>query len=196
MGKQHLDLAVRRLELMYAVIASFGGIPLLYMGDELGLSNDPSWAEGPAQAGDNRWMHRPPMDWEAAERRHDPATVEGRVFDGLVRLADEGDCQRLRRDAEHRGALGTALEFSLAAALAVDAGVRLVDAQRQRLLVLAGSEDEGIAAQEGRHVALAERTAVRALRFRVGAIEQLRLYADIIGSPFAAVRTPLELALL
>lgn len=82
-----VEIAVRRLLTMYSVVYAYGGIPLLYMGDELGLPNDPSWAENPAQAGDNRWMHRPPMDWEAAERRHDPATVESRVFDGMVRLA-------------------------------------------------------------------------------------------------------------
>ena len=29
--------------------------------------------------------------------------------------------------------------------------------------------------------------------FRVGAVEQLRLYADIIGAPFAVARTPAEL---
>lgn len=32
-------------------------------------------------------MHRPHMDWEAAARRADPATLEGRVFAGLRRLA-------------------------------------------------------------------------------------------------------------
>lgn len=35
---------------------------------------------------------------------------------------------------------------------------------------------------------------VAADAFRVGAIEQLRLYADIIGAPFQAVRTPAELS--
>ena len=44
-----------------------------------------AWAE-PAHADDNRWMHRPLMDWEAAERRHDPASVEGRLWAGLQRL--------------------------------------------------------------------------------------------------------------
>ena len=29
--------------------------------------------------------------------------------------------------------------------------------------------------------------------FRVGAVEQLRLYADLIGSPFAVARTPAEI---
>ena len=54
---EELTLAIRRLESMYAVVFSFGGIPLIYMGDELGVCNDPRWQEDPAHAGDNRWMH-------------------------------------------------------------------------------------------------------------------------------------------
>ncbi|MDP9219015.1 MAG: alpha-amylase family glycosyl hydrolase, partial [Actinomycetota bacterium] len=77
---------VRRLLLLYSVVYSFGGIPLVYMGDELGLFGDEEWAALPSQAGDNRWMHRPHMDWVAAQRRHDPETVEGQVFTGLRAL--------------------------------------------------------------------------------------------------------------
>jgi amylosucrase len=77
---EELTLAIRRLESMYAVVFSFGGIPLIYMGDELGVCNDPRWQEDPAHAGDNRWMHRPPMDWPRTARRSDPGTLEGRVF--------------------------------------------------------------------------------------------------------------------
>ena len=76
------ELAIRRILLLYAVIFAHGGLPLIYMGDELGLLNDPIGARDP----DNRWMHRPTMDWQAAERRHDPATVQGRLFAGLQRL--------------------------------------------------------------------------------------------------------------
>jgi amylosucrase len=75
-----LTLAIRRLESMYAVVFSFGGIPLIYMGDELAMGNDRRWREDPAHADDNRWMHRPPMDWARAARRRDPGSVEGRVF--------------------------------------------------------------------------------------------------------------------
>ncbi|MFL6100198.1 MAG: alpha-amylase family glycosyl hydrolase [Actinomycetales bacterium] len=82
-----ITAGIRRLLLLYAVAYSFGGIPLLYMGDELGLFGDEQWASLPSQAGDNRWMHRPHMDWELARRRRDPATVEGRVFSGLQELA-------------------------------------------------------------------------------------------------------------
>jgi amylosucrase len=78
---------VRRVLLLYSIVYSFGGIPLVYMGDELGLFGDEDWASLPSQANDNRWMHRPFMDWQVAERRHDPVTVEGQVFSGLQELA-------------------------------------------------------------------------------------------------------------
>ena len=82
-----LIAAIRRLETIYAVIFSFGGIPLIYMGDELALRNDPGWARDPAHAHDNRWMHRPLMDWAAAARRHDPESIEGRAFAAIRGLA-------------------------------------------------------------------------------------------------------------
>jgi len=80
------ELAIRRVLLLYAVAFAHGGLPLVYMGDELGLRNDPAWAEAEDQRADNRWMHRPPMDWAAAERRHVPGTVEAALWDGLRRL--------------------------------------------------------------------------------------------------------------
>ncbi len=83
-----LDRAVRRLVLLYSVIYAYGGIPLLYMGDELALRNDSGYLADAARAPDNRWMHRPPMDWAAAERRHDDGTLEGRVFSWLRRLGE------------------------------------------------------------------------------------------------------------
>jgi amylosucrase len=75
-----LTAAIRRLESMYAIAFSFGGIPLIYMGDELALRSDAGWAADPAHEHDNRWMHRPLMDWDAAARRQDPGSLEGRVF--------------------------------------------------------------------------------------------------------------------
>ena len=83
-----ITAAIRRLESMYAVVFSFGGIPLIYMGDELALRSDPGWAADPAHVLDNRWMHRPLMDWDLAARRHDPGSLEGRVFAAIRRLGD------------------------------------------------------------------------------------------------------------
>ncbi len=81
------EAGVRRLILLYSVIFAYGGIPLIYMGDELAMRNDPGYLDDPALADDNRWMHRPYMDWAAAARRHDQRTVEGRVFSWMRRLA-------------------------------------------------------------------------------------------------------------
>ena len=74
------EAGVRRLLLLAAVTHGWGGVPLLYMGDELALDDDVSYLDDPARAGDNRWRHRPRMDWDAAADRHDPGTVAGRVF--------------------------------------------------------------------------------------------------------------------
>ena len=75
-----LDAGIRRLVLLHAVTLGWGGVPLLYMGDELAQGNDASYRADPALAEDNRWMHRPYFDDAAAARRHEPGTVEGRVF--------------------------------------------------------------------------------------------------------------------
>ncbi|GAA3717662.1 alpha-amylase family protein [Microlunatus aurantiacus] len=79
----HLDLAIRRLLLAYEIVLGFGGLPLLYMGDEIAQRNFYDFVDDPAHADDNRWVHRPPMDWEAAERRHVAGTLEHRVWHGL-----------------------------------------------------------------------------------------------------------------
>ena len=39
-----------------------------------------SYLDDPALADDNRWMHRPTMDWSVAARRSDATTLEGRLF--------------------------------------------------------------------------------------------------------------------
>ena len=81
-------LAVRRMLLLYAVAFAHGGVPLVYMGDELGLRNDGTYTADLTRRDDNRWMHRPWMDWAAAGRRHDPGSIEGRLWAGLRRLID------------------------------------------------------------------------------------------------------------
>jgi amylosucrase len=83
---RELDLAVRRLVWLHAIAYGYGGIPLVWMGDELALGNTRDWQDDPARADDNRWMHRPVMDWERAARRHEPGTLEHTVHGHLARL--------------------------------------------------------------------------------------------------------------
>jgi glycosidase len=82
----YVEYAVRRILLIHGIILSAGGIPLIYLGDEIATCNDYRYRDDPAKAADSRWVHRPAFDWQRAERRHDAQTVEGRVFQGLLHL--------------------------------------------------------------------------------------------------------------
>jgi amylosucrase len=88
-------LAIGRILLTQTIALGWGGVPVLWMGDELALGNDGAWAHDPAHADDNRWIHRPVMPWAQAEQRHRAGTVEQRVFDGLVHRV------RVRAGLEH-----------------------------------------------------------------------------------------------
>ena len=79
----HLDLAIRRYVLAYCLVFGFGGLPLIYMGDELGLPNYHDFVDDPDHADDNRWVHRPPMPWDSVDRRHMAGTVEYRIWHAL-----------------------------------------------------------------------------------------------------------------
>lgn len=77
---------VRRLLLLYGVCLALDGLPVIYMGDEIGLLNDTSWRDADAHASDGRWLHRPRMDWNAADRRHEPGSSESFIFETIARL--------------------------------------------------------------------------------------------------------------
>ena len=77
------DRAVQRILLGHALIAGFGGIPLIYMGDELAMLNDHGYLDVPEHAHDSRWIHRPRMDWHVAKFRHSDDGAAGQVFRGV-----------------------------------------------------------------------------------------------------------------
>lgn len=93
--------AVDRLHLLHAIAFTLGGIPLVYMGDELALPNDLAWADEPGHRDDNRWIHRPRFPWaDLAELREGAA---GRVERGLRDLvALRARSASLRGDADLR----------------------------------------------------------------------------------------------
>lgn len=90
------ELACRRLVLMYSVAFCFGAIPLIYMGDEIGQANDSpeNWKQAGNLGGkyDSRWVQRPHLAEKSFASRHDGATLPGKVFSRLTRLA------RLRKE--------------------------------------------------------------------------------------------------
>ncbi|HET6269398.1 MAG TPA: amylosucrase [Arthrobacter sp.] len=78
--------AVARILLAHSVAFSTGGIPLLYLGDEVGQLNDYQYALEEGHGADSRWVHRPHFPAERYARRHRPSTPEGAVFAGLRKM--------------------------------------------------------------------------------------------------------------
>lgn len=85
------QMAVRRILLMYALAMSFGGMPLLYMGDELGQTNDRSYLDDIDRSHDGRWLQRPLFDSSAMGEleRADQNTLPHAVYSGLRRLLEK-----------------------------------------------------------------------------------------------------------
>ena len=92
-------LAVQRILLGHALIAAFGGIPLIYMGDELASLNDYGYHDVPEHAHDSRWVHRPMMDWHLAQFRHSDDSAAGQVFRGTKHIL----ARRKMTEAIHAG---------------------------------------------------------------------------------------------
>ncbi len=79
-----VDLAIGRILLLYSIIFSIGGIPLIYLGDESAMLNDYSFAHHPEHASDSRWVHRPVRDWsQERQALNDPNSPAARIYAGI-----------------------------------------------------------------------------------------------------------------
>jgi amylosucrase len=81
-----IDSAIKTIILLHHIILSFGGIPLLYYGDDTGTLNDDSYLNDDHKRNDNRWTHRPQLNWNKIENRKIIDTVEYRIFNELKKL--------------------------------------------------------------------------------------------------------------
>jgi amylosucrase len=83
---EQIEDAIKIIILLHGMIMSFGGIPLLYYGDEIGTTNDYRYIKDERKSGDTRWMHRPAFDWDKAELRNKTGTIENRIFQALKKM--------------------------------------------------------------------------------------------------------------
>ena len=84
--QEGIDNSVQHILLLHSMIMSFGGIPLLYYGDEIGTLNDTAYLNDDNKINDSRWAHRSSFDWEKADLRHQSGTVEHRIFSALKKM--------------------------------------------------------------------------------------------------------------
>ena len=83
-----IENALKKIILMQAQSFFMGGIPMLFYGDELAYINDYSYLNDPGKSYDNRWMHRPIMNWEHNEKRKLKGTFENRIFSETKKLIE------------------------------------------------------------------------------------------------------------
>ncbi|NIL74261.1 Amylosucrase [Rhodococcus sp. B10] len=81
------DGAFARIFLAHAIVAAWGGIPVVWSGDEIGSPGDVDWASEPGHEDDNRWIHRPRVTDTDRAGRVDEGSDAQRVFDGIARIA-------------------------------------------------------------------------------------------------------------
>jgi amylosucrase len=81
-----ITTAINKILLMQAHSFFIGGLPMLFYGDELGYTNDYSYLNDDGKSYDNRWMHRPVINWEKQQRIHAKGTIEQRIFSGTQKL--------------------------------------------------------------------------------------------------------------
>ena len=84
--KPAISTALQKILLMQAHSFFIGGIPMLFYGDEVGYTNDYSYLNDDSKSYDNRWMHRPVIDWKKNKNIEIEGTIEQRVFSSTQKL--------------------------------------------------------------------------------------------------------------
>jgi len=85
--KREIDFSIRKILMMQAQSFLLGGIPMIFYGDEMGYTNDYSYLQDKGKSYDNRWMHRPLIDWTKNKKAEKTGTTEEIIFSGTRKLA-------------------------------------------------------------------------------------------------------------
>ena len=84
--KKEISLSIKKILLMQSMSFFIGGMPMIFYGDEAGYTNDYSYLQDAGKSYDNRWMHRPVINWEKNELINKKGSPEQQVFSGTARL--------------------------------------------------------------------------------------------------------------
>ncbi|CAL4858900.1 DUF3459 domain-containing protein [Microbacterium sp. MM2322] len=79
-------LGEARVALAHALVLSVPGLPMLWLGDEVGQLNDPTFRDDPERRDDARWTHRGQKPRDRYAQKTDAATSAGRIHRDLTKL--------------------------------------------------------------------------------------------------------------
>lgn len=78
--------SVKKIIMLHGITLAFGGIPLIYAGDEIGTLNDYSYQNDASKKGDSRWVNRPKQDWETISNLKKKDSPQSKIFQTLQKL--------------------------------------------------------------------------------------------------------------
>ncbi|MEO0571572.1 MAG: alpha-amylase family protein [Bacteroidota bacterium] len=84
--KELTKKAVDKIVMLHGIILSFGGIPMIYAGDEIGTLNDYSFLKENNKKEDNRWVNRPKRNWAITDQLQNKKSAPGIIFNRLREL--------------------------------------------------------------------------------------------------------------
>ena len=85
-NNHEITISINKILLMQSLSFFIGGLPMLFYGDEVGYTNDYSYLNEEGKSYDNRWMHRPKINWKKNNLKDVPGTVEQQIFSGTQKL--------------------------------------------------------------------------------------------------------------
>jgi amylosucrase len=85
-NEDEIAIAINKILLMQSLSFFIGGLPMIFYGDEVGYTNDDSYTKYEGKSYDNRWMHRPIINWKKNKLKDKKGTVEEQIFSGTKKL--------------------------------------------------------------------------------------------------------------
>ncbi|WP_289645171.1 alpha-amylase family protein [Maribacter aestuarii] len=84
--KVAINLSIAKILMLHGIILSYGGIPVIYMGDEIGTLNDYSFRTNEEHKNDSRWVNRPVQDWKIVDKLKSKKNHSYKIYSGLKKL--------------------------------------------------------------------------------------------------------------
>lgn len=84
--RELINDAISKIVMLHGIILAFGGIPLIYAGDEIGTLNDYSYLKDQTKKDDSRWVNRPMQDWKMVAQIKDKKLPQSSIYHSLKKL--------------------------------------------------------------------------------------------------------------
>ncbi|WP_067034792.1 amylosucrase [Allomuricauda sp. CP2A] len=81
-----IEQSIAKIIMLHGITFAFGGIPLIYAGDEIGTLNDYSYLKDKSKKEDSRWLNRPMQDWGVVSQLKNKELPQSKIFHTLQKL--------------------------------------------------------------------------------------------------------------